>query len=1548
MAGYLEQMNQVVVDLALLAEVNHDPADRRVCDGPPDLLRSYAVTMGQPTSISSFMKRPTKPRKTTKRATSRGTRSSATILPSATCLDIHAALVSLAATRTGFEGLTAALIEAASGGGIRLMASGDQLGLDGIADARAGGPRRAMQAKRYRDTTKLDQTLLIGEMTRAHEAYPTIDCWILTTTQQLHGKEARALQSHAESIGWGLVPLDWSLEQPGLPRLAVLCALHPDVCSQWPEMSAVSGSLNALTSMPGFEAASAKVRADLDAADVGFAAARRAAIVQMNRIWSDRAAARHLAGPSPALLAEAPAVPRTGLRSSIMRWWATSTVVQALLGTEGMGKTWAALDGLRSIAGFTDGPIPIVIPSSLAKNASDGLAAVVAALCAIGGNDGLRVADPPSFWRRRLAIWARAVGSDRPRILVMIDGLDELDPFDWQAWTAALLTADHGGLFRLLVTCRPDEWSHRIGLRETAFGQLSETPVGHFEASERDGYLRSRGVGPSAVSAAVLEAALHPRTAFHLTRLADELGDLTRITREQLLLRDFRNYYSIKLGIMSPDAFAELVRRMAVAAQEAALAQSAYRVSHGEMLSVAADITGYDRSQMRSVLSALVNGSWFTRDPASPTWLIFTDAGLPDAVGLALADLVHRLTPDEAATEITRFLEPWGADDLVEKVLRTCATALVVDERVGDELCSAALDRWRRVPNHGSGGDDFWRRLHVFRPHLFLDLCERHGNRGGWLLEWGIAKLWEDHPSARDPVTARLSSWLSRVGVPGDRSAMGEGANHQRERQRRRAATLDRLGPGNWVHRIGTDQSALPPGAAKIAGRVIGFLPRTPFVPLLRDWAINCAAAGLLTHERVVEVLLRFNDRDPAAALEAVRVVAKSMAVEGTIRSRTAAAYLLRSTGDPEDAELANGLKAPPTRLVLRAFERVVVDGEPIVRPVDDRPIEPRSLFSSLLEFAADPTVSLDEATAEALGSAVASLTSDDVPRVIAGNAPALCIVRWHPERAFALVRDYLLVRDVPDPETDPEAIGVFREIAINALPFLGAHDCALLGERLAASALAEPRDQDPNGSDPERPGAGHRQAVAFRLAHRPHAEQIDVLHAAAHWPDGYHFLLNRPTPMEMAAYVQAIDFDADEFVLSGRLAIATALLRRYEHDPIQRGWSRGFRHHDGCVRRRTMAVARLCDDERAARRLAATGWSAKTTIDVFETFEGSGLLEALDDDALRPVLGRLSPDSLAHLYLHRPSLRGDVAPFWRAWMADELLVVRRSRSFGGDYCQYVDRDASFAIWCVDHHDDVVAMLRACSNHSIARENLIFDHGEGAGWALLRGVADTDGGFVKSVWRGSLDDTGTMFISSTEHFPARLPPGEAFDDLRGDMIGRARTDERLFAAVRALVGEGHEAFLRDWIVEHLTQDQPEARAIAMTVAGFLDADEGALALWEGALAASPGPGWLAMVYEDARAAFESAQASRHWHRAMSEAGDEEAAVRELQLLGHVGDDRVRLFFRKPGFAVDGDSWRARWLDFLYPDFKSQRERFGKSLDRSWLRGPRPSDILQDR
>ncbi|WP_192365054.1 hypothetical protein [Mesorhizobium mediterraneum] len=782
------------------------------------------------------------------------------------------ALLALNPTREGFEGLLAALVEATTGGRLALMSSGDQAGVDAVAPPSGFAPRRAMQAKRYAEGTNLNQNHLLGEMDRAAQRFVGLDCWVLGSTKTIHGKEREELQVHAESKGWGLVMLDWSLFG-GLPRLATLCAAHRKITDRYVTSSVARAELTALANTDGFEDALRQIQHDLAGAEVGFESAREAAASQMDIIFSDRFAARRLAAASPTYLSQAPPVARANVERAIADWWAGGQTALALLGDEGVGKTWAALSTMRALGAAAGGPLTVVISSGAATTAANGLVAVVEALAEIAKGAGWSAENPADFWRRRLRLWAQArTEGPQPRLLVLVDGLDELDPFDWDSWFAPLLETSVARLARIIVACRRDDWQRWAKLHDLDIDQLQEFSVPHFQTGERDAFLQSQGVDVSQVSTHVLEAALHPRTAFHVTRLGAEIGDFKRITRELILLRDFKNRYELKRGPLDPEAFERIVIRMAREAETAALAQKAFRASAGDVIGHAVEVTGHEAKTMRRVLSELVSGGWVQRAPGSPHDLRFTDKALPLAIGMALANEIQSKRLEEALADGDRLLEPWEADDLIEPVLRTCATVLIT-QGASDALCRDILQRWRGLRFHSLAAQDFWRRLHVFKPELFLELLETGSTGSDWLGEWGVASLWEDQPTCGDLVEARLQRWLTRIGVP-RRRAHADGkfeafANRERSRQLRRLKALERCGDMGWLDLLGTE---IEPKVAPFyrAVRTIGFLPRVSFVPGLTAWAIAAAASGRRYGFREIAALLRDNPFDWEATIEAI------------------------------------------------------------------------------------------------------------------------------------------------------------------------------------------------------------------------------------------------------------------------------------------------------------------------------------------------------------------------------------------------------------------------------------------------------------------------------------------------------------------------------------------------------------------------------------------------------------------------------------------------------------------------------------------------------
>jgi len=1437
-------------------------------------------------------------------------------------------LVKLDATKDGFEGLITALVSAATAGQMRLMSSGDQKGVDALSDPTNTSARRAMQAKRYEKGTGFNLNTLLGEMVRAEKAYPDIDTWVMASTKALNGKEAQELTEHAHGLGWSFIALDWGAAS-GLPRLAVLCAAYSDITTKALPGADVQQALNAIKADSFFDVVSTAVLADLRSEEVGLRAAAKHTHIVLDQIYSDPVLARRLAGPSPVLLVEAPPVARPGLSQSLQDWWNGDKQVVGLIGDEGTGKTWQGLQFMRGLASVATPPVVVVIKSKRAEATKNGYEAVIETLAEMFAASYTKVADPKLFWQRRLHRWAKS-DDKSVRVLVLVDGLDELDPFDWVEWLAPLLGSDVASLFRVILACRTYDWSNRLAIAHSYSGLLDTIAVPKFEKGERDAYLVNRGINIAEVSDKVLQAALHPRTAYHLTRMAKDLPDLSRITREQLLLRDFQNRWHVKGGMMKGEDFRTLVQNMAKQAQDAALHQKAFSMTKGAVLEEVQDITGYDKSKMRTVLSDLLSSAWCRPSTADPTKLEFRDENLPDAVGMALASEIIGKDIGEANKHLDRFLEPWGADDILEPILRTCATTLMVEPTVSNDLCAMVLKRWFRVPFHNDAGQDFWRRVHIFRPTLMLDFAEENGrHRHNWLVEWGIANLWEDHPEARQEVEDRLRQWLVHDLLPKQRKhdnpSFERYVNRERRWQLGRAAVLQRNGLTQW-HQALTTEPKSDSNRPALAVRAMSFLPRVPMLPLIREWALTTAAAGHSDIADNMAALVRHNKIDHDAVLVALRACANELpGTFGLGVGRRAAAALLHLTGLEEDAIAAEALFKPVTSRPGTMLK--ISDNEVDVTP--DGLANSKLLLGALAPFASDPQMRLSPVLRAVLQPIVTEVVvRPGVLRKAADHNRA--IIRWFKDDLRTGVAAQLLAPP-PAAVTAADARGDLRELGLLAMPGLEEAERKAAGENFARGVEAD--------------GKGWPIAIAYQLSTLSAADQIALVVRTPreHLPKDFEYLLRPPTREDVEALAHSIDFAVSSSDTKLRLQLLCGLIERHRIAGLDAklDWATAFRHTDRTIATSAMEVARVLDKTGAAVALEEAGWTYNSTTDPRERFMGSDLLATLPDSEIPTVLARLQPEALVYLYHERASLRPVLTAPILHWLKDELLTHRTSHSIGGQYMVYYGRIDFYASFYAGEADAVDAILQQAFADRITRRNITFSSLNCPGWPLSRAAGNRHPDLAATWWASALEDNRGSYMGDTETYPARLTPSPKAEDMRREMLRRSDTDDRMFSAAIALQDEGHQATLIAEAQYCWQSTMAIEKARALVIAAFLCESAEANALW-GTLQ-RPVSGWLSGIHDKAQRIFREGLQARHWARVVSKSSDTAEIWTAYLLLLGVADDR--LLIDLPAFDVPTKSWKASWLDFLREHRAAARSENQKSWKDGQLLSPKVGDMV---
>ncbi|WP_192359688.1 hypothetical protein [Mesorhizobium mediterraneum] len=427
------------------------------------------------------------------------------------------------------------------------------------------------------------------------------------------------------------------------------------------------------------------------------------------------------------------------------------------------------------------------------------------------------------------------------------------------------------------------------------------------------------------------------------------------------------------------------------------------------------------------------------------------------------------------------------------------------------------------------------------------------------------------------------------------------------------------------------------------------------------------------------------------------------------------------------------------------------------------------------------------------------------------------------------------------------------------------------------------------------------------------------------------------------------MDFDGPTEPLKTKLHLMSKINERSrsEGEIENFDWVQAFTHPDKDVRTLSLDLADSVGGESAARALLATGWSADG-LEAIPAYEGSAVLGALPDADLRSLCSRLSGEYCLRLLHDRPAMRVPAeAEIWR-WIADSLETPRTSHSLGGPWCHYTKRDEAFAVFVTHNGERVHEVMARVWADKRLRSNLIFDDGKSPGWPLLKALAPQQPDFVKEVWREAVAQERGFSFSPINGFPADLPPGPEFNDVRLEMLASVHTDDRLFGFVRALQREGHFDFLSDLIVERLGRDRPYDRAWGMTLAGFLIPTDEAEALWAKHLSPSISCGWLGEVYELSRKSFAAALHMRHWYLALGEDTSEADAWCAFRLAQLETDDRYIDLVNAPPFRFENKAVRVRWLNFLSTEGQEARKKARTALGDKWLRGPRYQDVINGR
>lgn len=795
----------------------------------------------------------------------------------------------------GFEGFMASALSELTGCAFHVAKSGHQDGSD-VRSEPHNLFKIGLEGKQYKPSTSLSLDALLHKITAASSARVPVDLWLLATTRRIDASDREKLHKYGETVGIGIVVLDWPDDMGQLCDLTVICASATDTCNTFFESQPPTEALKLIRRDSSFERMRSEILDRLTQPDVGYDSARLSCERWMVEAQDSLENAKsRLGGHHNLRKSEYGVIPRVEINVQLDEWYSGSHGIAALLGDEGTGKSWAALDWYNALRSSGDGAPLTVFLKAKTIDASDVKSTLANALAAQTGLGS------PTFWEKRLALWERSRG--RVQILVLVDGLNENFKFtEWADWFQPLFEDNLSGMYRIVVSCWPNWWNGSLAGLTNLTPQPQEIMIGRFNDFELNALLAAMDVNRSDFAGGVLELMRVPRLSSLVARYRQKLQKSGDVTPERVIYEDWkdrRQRRGSKTGLTDPEmkAFvADLGSKLKKDINQA--------VTRRDVIDNLSDESGKDGLELQPAVTELTSGAWLKPGDNPHTFRVAADR-IPFVLGAALMSEIRK-ERDAAAIEaiIAEFLDPLKAHSLGAAILRAATTIALIEADSSPELRQTLLSNWLDQQNfHVNDFESFW-RLAGLDPNLFVDLAETRwlARSGRFLSDEVLIKTLANASVYRDfekNLRERLTSWLATAWPdPKVGTVLGEVDQTQQDSRLRAAETRANYaewsasGPADDFTKISLDNKEGWPWLSQRALAVLSYLQRAPFAVVLESWALSRSIMRCAQHSDNVAWLLRLNSEDAHETSEAIHSVIARFKATDHSTSHRAAAYL--------------------------------------------------------------------------------------------------------------------------------------------------------------------------------------------------------------------------------------------------------------------------------------------------------------------------------------------------------------------------------------------------------------------------------------------------------------------------------------------------------------------------------------------------------------------------------------------------------------------------------------------------------------------------------
>lgn len=757
---------------------------------------------------------------------------------------LKSALLSLSATgETGFEGLIGATLRGISGVPFRLAGSGSQFGVDGKPAYE--GDAICFEGKRYDDT--VPRTEVLSKIAELSINDSEIDIWVLGATSQIRSQLADDARRLGTKNGIVVLILDWS--ETDLPPFAVALAmggtrvqdfLKSNIKDDETLQKAVA-ALEAVRNSQDFAPHADRIRAQCNEPAVGWALAQRANTDWLSDAFSSRKRAKAKFGQplSPGDMDTANVRQRKTLTDKLHPYLtaAPDETVVCILGGEGHGKSWIAAQSWLSLA---HKPLMIFMsPDDFDETAgrNDVVDLLISKLIKQTGN-GV-TATTRKRWRRRLGQWRDRPATDSPRLIVVIDGINQRPKSDWARIIESI--ADElnqlGG--RLIVTARTPYFQDRVKGRLSV--RFTEIHVPEWTEHERDEILTGHGIKASDLHHAVATSLRNPRLLGIALELLDkaDISNFEELSVSRLLFEHMR---MSEQDAPVPQPAQEFARRLQKHAREI---MSRSKAKQQDDLNIFDDDMG-----------AVADGRFYQVVDGDPTRYSLKDDGLTLALGFSVIDRLRTTQRNDRNldAELDAILEPIAALDDTADVILAALTVTAVDERYEQDIAAALIKGFAALQNPDQAKFLAFAGLAKRRPQGFMDAARTLSLAGGHQpnFDWiqGALTVAGRNSRAWQEMADKVNFWLSVHSLSPERGTFSHPARDpqekvQEEREKNRKKIEERL------YALSANELAILKNLPKEEGD-LSSLSRlallllagkslAPFAKSLLNWSFSCA-----------------------------------------------------------------------------------------------------------------------------------------------------------------------------------------------------------------------------------------------------------------------------------------------------------------------------------------------------------------------------------------------------------------------------------------------------------------------------------------------------------------------------------------------------------------------------------------------------------------------------------------------------------------------------------------------------------------------------------